>query len=304
MRAPRSYPRGSNRITGALLIKRLVCASLDCMFLGRLCLLHGSGHSPLTGGLGRDFLTVQVDGHAAAPGAGPAGGGPGASEDRCPGVGPQRVRQRGAGGARHARMGDAAQRQAGRMLGVGPHPRAHAAAPRAHPALRSTKLAVAAADRVVHLYDEAGARRDRFRTKPADGNASGAYVIAGLAFSPDAARLAVAQSDSTVFVYRWRGGGEAAATCSGKRRRHPLHDAVCAAVPCVAGHPPATCLQAQTLCMRHSARPKGWAPAGTRRRPSATSLCSRRPRPAPRGRRPAPATCASASQTARSSSAR
>jgi hypothetical protein len=73
-------------------------------------------------------------------------------------------------------------------------------------ASRSTKLAAAGADRVVHLYDEAGERRDKFRTKAADSNASGAYLVRGLAFSPDSAKLAVAQSDSVVFVYRW--GGE------------------------------------------------------------------------------------------------
>ncbi|GBF87714.1 intraflagellar transport protein [Raphidocelis subcapitata] len=69
-----------------------------------------------------------------------------------------------------------------------------------------TKLAAAAADRVLHLFDESGARRDRFRTKPADGNASGAYLVTGLAFSPDGAKLAVAQSDSVVFVYRLGAG--------------------------------------------------------------------------------------------------
>lgn len=55
---------------------------------------------------------------------------------------------------------------------------------------------------MVALYDEAGARRDKFRTKPGDANASGAYLVAGLAFSPDGAKLAVAQSDAVVFVYR------------------------------------------------------------------------------------------------------
>jgi WD40 repeat protein len=67
---------------------------------------------------------------------------------------------------------------------------------------RSGKLAAATADRVVHLYDEAGERRDKFRTKAADGNSSGAYLIRGLAFSPDSSKLAVAQSDNIVFVYR------------------------------------------------------------------------------------------------------
>ncbi|KIZ07625.1 Intraflagellar transport protein [Monoraphidium neglectum] len=71
---------------------------------------------------------------------------------------------------------------------------------------RSGKLAAATADRVVHLYDEAGERRDKFRTKAADGNSSGAYLIRGLAFSPDSSKLAVAQSDNIVFVYRLGAG--------------------------------------------------------------------------------------------------
>ncbi|KAI8469208.1 MAG: intraflagellar protein IFT172 [Monoraphidium minutum] len=70
----------------------------------------------------------------------------------------------------------------------------------------NTKLAVATADRVVHLYDKSGERRDKFRTKAADGYAGGAYLIRGLAFSPDSARLAVAQSDNVVFVYRLGAG--------------------------------------------------------------------------------------------------
>jgi len=70
----------------------------------------------------------------------------------------------------------------------------------------SSKLAAATADRVVHVYDEAGTKRDKFRTKAADGNASGAYLISGLAFSPDSSKLAVAQSDAVVFVYRLGAG--------------------------------------------------------------------------------------------------
>lgn len=86
------------------------------------------------------------------------------------------------------------------------------------PNTRRTKLAAAGGDRVIHLFDESGARRDRFRTKPADGNASGAYLITGLTFSPDGAKLAVAQSDCVVFVYRWEG------------------HAACNRLPCCAGH--------------------------------------------------------------------
>jgi intraflagellar transport protein 172 len=67
---------------------------------------------------------------------------------------------------------------------------------------RSVKLAAATADKVVHVFDEAGEKRDKFKTKAADGNAAGAYMVRGLAFSPDSTKLAVAQSDSIVFVYR------------------------------------------------------------------------------------------------------
>lgn len=55
---------------------------------------------------------------------------------------------------------------------------------------------------MVHLFDEGGEKRDKFKTKAADGNTTGAYLIRGLAFSPDSAKLAVAQSDNIVFVYR------------------------------------------------------------------------------------------------------
>lgn len=73
--------------------------------------------------------------------------------------------------------------------------------PRAAPCC-SAKLAAAAADKVVHLFDEAGERRDKFKTKPGDGGSGGGYVVRAMAFSPDSTKLAVAQSDSIVFVYR------------------------------------------------------------------------------------------------------
>ncbi|KAF8062969.1 IFT172 [Scenedesmus sp. PABB004] len=68
----------------------------------------------------------------------------------------------------------------------------------------SAKLAAATHDRVVHLFDDAGERRDKFKTKPADaaGGGGGAYLVTGMAFAPDSCKLAVAQSDSIVFVYR------------------------------------------------------------------------------------------------------
>lgn len=65
------------------------------------------------------------------------------------------------------------------------------------------KLAVATADRMILLFDENGDRRDKFSTKPSDpANGKTSYVIRGLAFSPDSTRLAVAQSDNIVFVYK------------------------------------------------------------------------------------------------------
>ncbi|CAN0377521.1 unnamed protein product, partial [Ectocarpus sp. 8 AP-2014] len=63
------------------------------------------------------------------------------------------------------------------------------------------KLAVCTADRVVALYDENGEKRDRFSTKPAEKGPKN-YIVRDLCFSPDSTRLAVAQSDSIVFVYK------------------------------------------------------------------------------------------------------
>lgn len=65
------------------------------------------------------------------------------------------------------------------------------------------KLAAATSDRTIVIFDENGERKDKFSTKPADQSASrGSYVIRGLAFSPDSTRLAVAQSDNIVYVYK------------------------------------------------------------------------------------------------------
>jgi intraflagellar transport protein 172 len=66
----------------------------------------------------------------------------------------------------------------------------------------SGKLAAATADKVVHLFDENGEKRDKFKTKAADPNGPGAYLVRGMAFSPDSTKLAIAQSDNIVFVYR------------------------------------------------------------------------------------------------------
>lgn len=57
-------------------------------------------------------------------------------------------------------------------------------------------------DKVVYLFDENGERKDKFKTKAADGTNT-SYVVRAMAFSPDSTKLAIAQSDNIVFVYRW-----------------------------------------------------------------------------------------------------
>lgn len=52
------------------------------------------------------------------------------------------------------------------------------------------------------MFDENGEKKEKFKTKAADPNSTGAYLVRGLAFSPDSTKLAVAQSDNIVFVYR------------------------------------------------------------------------------------------------------
>ena len=65
----------------------------------------------------------------------------------------------------------------------------------------NNRLAVVTADRVVHLFDESGEHRDKFSTKPAEkGNKN--YSAVEMSFSPDSSKLAIAQSDSIVFIYK------------------------------------------------------------------------------------------------------
>ncbi|XP_044261133.1 intraflagellar transport protein 172 homolog [Tribolium madens] len=78
------------------------------------------------------------------------------------------------------------------------------------------KLAVATSDRQILLFDDKGERRDRFSTKPGNPEAGKkSYVVKGIAFSPDSTKLAVAQSDCIVYVYKlgekW---GEKKAICN------------------------------------------------------------------------------------------
>lgn len=65
---------------------------------------------------------------------------------------------------------------------------------------------MATSDRTIVLYDDNGEKRDKFSTKPADqNNGKESYVIRSIAFSPDSTRLAVAQSDNIVYVYKLGG---------------------------------------------------------------------------------------------------
>ena len=56
---------------------------------------------------------------------------------------------------------------------------------------------------VILLFDDTGEKRDKFSTKPADAKyGKRSYIVKGLAFSPDSTKLAVAQTDNIVFVYK------------------------------------------------------------------------------------------------------
>lgn len=68
----------------------------------------------------------------------------------------------------------------------------------------NTRLAAVGSDRVVSLFDDSGARRDKFPTKPADP-AQKLYTVRALVWAPDSTRIAVAQSDNIVFVYKLAG---------------------------------------------------------------------------------------------------
>lgn len=76
------------------------------------------------------------------------------------------------------------------------------------------KLAIASADKTVYLFDDAGEKKDKFPTKPSDKGQK-SYLIRALEFSPDSTKIAVAQSDNIVFIYKigadW---GEKKAICN------------------------------------------------------------------------------------------
>src|SRR5690242_3732144 len=62
------------------------------------------------------------------------------------------------------------------------------------------RLAIAQSDRKISLYDENGEKRETFSTKAAKGSKN--YIIREICFSPESARLAVAQSDCIIFDYK------------------------------------------------------------------------------------------------------
>ncbi|XP_031437803.1 intraflagellar transport protein 172 homolog isoform X2 [Clupea harengus] len=67
----------------------------------------------------------------------------------------------------------------------------------------SARFAVCTVDRVVLLYDEQGERRDKFSTKPADPKyGKKSYTVKALAFSPDSTKIAIAQTDDIIYVYK------------------------------------------------------------------------------------------------------
>ena len=53
-----------------------------------------------------------------------------------------------------------------------------------------------------HQTHSAHERRDKFSTKPAEKGGPKNYLVRELAFSPDSTKLAIAQSDKIVFVYK------------------------------------------------------------------------------------------------------
>lgn len=66
----------------------------------------------------------------------------------------------------------------------------------------NSKLAGVTSDKVVYLFDENGDRKDKFKTKPAESTGPQTYLVRAMGFSPDSQKLAIAQSDNIVFVYR------------------------------------------------------------------------------------------------------
>ena len=62
------------------------------------------------------------------------------------------------------------------------------------------RLAIANSERKIVIFDENGTKKDSFSTKPAGANKN--YMIRDILFSPDSTKLAIAQSDKIIFVYK------------------------------------------------------------------------------------------------------
>ena len=56
--------------------------------------------------------------------------------------------------------------------------------------------------KVIVLYDEYGEKQDKFSAKPAEKDGPKNFIVRAICWSPDSCKLAVAQSDKIVFVYR------------------------------------------------------------------------------------------------------
>lgn len=67
------------------------------------------------------------------------------------------------------------------------------------------RLAIADSANIIYLYDENGEKKEKFTTKTRTGKRGmndKSYMVTGLAFSPDSTKLAVAQSNAFVFIYK------------------------------------------------------------------------------------------------------
>jgi intraflagellar transport protein 172 len=85
------------------------------------------------------------------------------------------------------------------------------------------RLAVADHARFVHLFDENGERRDKFALKSSDGKENKTFTVRGMAFSPDSVKLAIAQSDYIVSVYKLGlGWGERKSICNKFPQQSPV----------------------------------------------------------------------------------
>jgi intraflagellar transport protein 172 len=85
------------------------------------------------------------------------------------------------------------------------------------------RLAAVTTDRVVQMFDDSGAKRDKFSTKPAQSDGPKNFVVRGMAFSPCSTKLAIGQSDNIVFVYKlgieW---GDKKSICNKFLQHHPV----------------------------------------------------------------------------------